>query len=288
MLIAVFIAFLLWGTGIETARHQSSLSSSFEAARAGRPTLTARPAQPAVVAGADDAQSGRHRRRRRLDADPDADRTDADPAPAGDAAGSDDGPGVGAPLPVSLAEQNLPPIRAGDALAHLRIPAIDVDTYVVAGATRNDLKRGPGHFPETPLPGQLGNSAIAGHRATHGGPFADIDRLAVGDDIVVETLNGEYTYRVTAEPFLVSRTDTWVIDTTDADQATLTLVSCHPRWSARERIVVQAALVPDRSAAVGVPLIGYGTGAAVLGSTIDPPTRPVKATRRPATASPRG
>ena len=62
----------------------------------------------------------------------------------------------------------------------LRIPAIGVDTYVVAGASRADLKRGPGHFPETPLPGQLGNASIAGHRATHGGPFADIDQLGHG------------------------------------------------------------------------------------------------------------
>ena len=71
-------------------------------------------------------------------------------------------------------------------VGRLQIPAIGIDDYVVQGVARASLKEGPGHFPESPLPGQLGNSAIAGHRTTYGAPFGNIDRVKVGDDIVVD------------------------------------------------------------------------------------------------------
>ena len=69
-----------------------------------------------------------------------------------------------------------------------------LNRIVVEGATADALTKGPGHFPETPLPGQLGNAAIAGHRTTHLHPFFDIDKLQPGDEIVVTTLNGRYVY----------------------------------------------------------------------------------------------
>ena len=69
----------------------------------------------------------------------------------------------------------------GDALTRLVIPALKVDTVVVEGTGSSALRAGAGHYPNTPLPGEEGNVAIAGHRTTYGKPFANLDRLAVGD-----------------------------------------------------------------------------------------------------------
>ncbi len=129
---------------------------------------------------------------------------------------------------------------------------------MVAGVEKDDLKKGPGHYPETPLPGQLGNAAIAGHRTTFGQPFFDVDKLEVGDEIIVTTLAGRYVYRVTGQQ-IVSPSDYQVISTTDPTKATLTLTSCHPKYTARERIIITAELDPAASAgAVAEPTINYG------------------------------
>ena len=77
------------------------------------------------------------------------------------------------------------------------IPKIGVDKIVVEGVGRNDLRKGPGHYPDTPMPGQPGNAAIAGHRTTYGAPFNRIDELEPGDEILVTTLQGPFTYEVT-------------------------------------------------------------------------------------------
>ena len=125
-----------------------------------------------------------------------------------------------------------------------------LNRIVVEGATADDLAKGPGHFPETPLPGQLGNAAIAGHRTTHLHPFFDIDKLQPGDEIIVTTLNGRYVYHVTGTEVVAPEDYAAVIPTTDATKATLTLVSCTPRYSATNRIVVHSELVPDESDAL--------------------------------------
>nr|MBA3309269.1 class E sortase [Nocardioidaceae bacterium] len=125
------------------------------------------------------------------------------------------------------------------------------------GVGRDDLKRGPGHYPQTPLPGQLGNAAIAGHRTTYGEPFADIDQMLAGDKITVTTPAGTFTYLVD-ESRIVAPSDGYVLDTVDEDVARLTLTSCHPRYSASQRIVVSAELAARRSSPVGEPVINYG------------------------------
>ena len=122
-----------------------------------------------------------------------------------------------------------------------------LNRIVVEGATADDLAKGPGHFPETPLPGQLGNAAIAGHRTTHLHPFFDIDKLQPGDEIIVTTLNGHYVYRVTGTEIVAPEDYAAVIPTTDPTKATLTLVSCTPRYSATNRIIVRSELAPDES-----------------------------------------
>jgi sortase A len=122
-----------------------------------------------------------------------------------------------------------------------------LNRIVVEGATADDLTKGPGHFPETPLPGQLGNAAIAGHRTTHLHPFYDIDQLQPGDEISVTTLNGHYVYSVTSTEVVSPSDYDAVIPTTDPSKATLTLVSCTPRYSSTNRIVVHSELVAEKS-----------------------------------------
>jgi sortase A len=111
---------------------------------------------------------------------------------------------------------------------------------VVAGVERDDLAKGPGHYPDTPMPGDVGNAAIAGHRTTFGAPFNRIDELRSGDSIDVTTLAGIFHYKVNQAPKVVFPTDLSVLDPTPT--ATLTLTSCHPKFSARQRIVVTASL----------------------------------------------
>jgi sortase A len=139
-----------------------------------------------------------------------------------------------------------PPPPSGDAVAVIRIPKIGVDNAVVQGTAVPDLRRGPGHYPLTPLPGQLGNAAIAGHRTTYGAPFNRLDELAPGDLIEVSTLAGTFHYLVT-EQLIVPPTQVSVLDPTA--EATLTLTTCNPKFSASQRLVVKAALDVQRSPA---------------------------------------
>ena len=133
----------------------------------------------------------------------------------------------------------------GDVVSRIEIPRIGVDKFVVAGVDAKSLQKGPGLFPGSPLAGQLGNVAITGHRTTYGAPFSRIDELRAGDEIVVQTADGEFTYIVNGDPFVVEPTRTDVARTQDPGSAMLTLISCHPRWTSEKRIVVTADLAPD-------------------------------------------
>lgn len=128
----------------------------------------------------------------------------------------------------------------GDAIARIEIPSIGVDEYVVEGTDIAHLRRGPGHYPETPLPGQPGTSAIAGHRTTYGAPFRKIDQLKRGQAIYVETPTRRYTYAVTANR-IVDDQDLSVLD--DVGHKQLILSACHPLYSAAQRVVVFARQV---------------------------------------------
>ncbi len=88
------------------------------------------------------------------------------------------------------------PVPAGEAVALLEIPKIGVNKAVVNGVGVPDLKKGPGHYPDTPLPGEAGNAAIAGHRTTYGAPFNRLDELKPGDEILVATRTGKFRYQV--------------------------------------------------------------------------------------------
>jgi sortase A len=133
-----------------------------------------------------------------------------------------------------------PPPIVGDAVAQIRIPKIGVTRYVVEGVGVPDLKKAPGHYPQTPMPGQLGNAAIAGHRTTYGQPFYRLNELEPGDEINIKTLQGDFTY-VVDRTTVVNPNQTEVLDQTP-DEARLTLTTCEPRFSARKRLVVSAVL----------------------------------------------
>jgi sortase A len=135
---------------------------------------------------------------------------------------------------------------SGKGIARIQIRKIGVDKIVVQGVGREDLKQGPGHYPDTPLPGSVGNVAIAGHRTTYGAPFNRINELVVGDEIDLTNAAGtRFRYLVTQQ-LIVSPSDYSVIASTP--DATLTLTSCHPKYSAAQRIVVKAKLDPTGGA----------------------------------------
>lgn len=143
----------------------------------------------------------------------------------------------------SAAQYRAGTIKVGDALTRLEIPSLGVDVIVVEGTTPAALKAGAGHYPDTPLPGEPGNIAVAGHRTTYGKPFSRMDELAPGDKVVLTTPLARHVYEVTARPYVVDDLDWAPIEAFPKRGSWLTLTSCHPEGSAAQRIVVRARLV---------------------------------------------
>ncbi|HKX76427.1 MAG TPA: class E sortase [Acidimicrobiia bacterium] len=141
------------------------------------------------------------------------------------------------PAPVLYEEL---PGEVGKPLGLITIDKIGLEAVVFEGVDRETLKEGPGHMPWTPVPGQPGNAVISGHRTTYGRPFYDLDQLVPGDRIEVETAVGVSVYEVRAIE-IVLPTDVHVTDPIPG--AWLTLTTCHPRFSARERLIIQAEMV---------------------------------------------
>lgn len=136
----------------------------------------------------------------------------------------------------------VPPPALGDVIGSYRIPSIGLndEQWTVEGTGVDQLKRGSAHYPGTPLPGQAGNAAVAGHRTTYGAPLKDVDDVQPGDQIFFTTPQGEFTYEVIGTE-IVTPDDVSVLEDKGDDR--LTLTACHPEYSARERIVVSARLV---------------------------------------------
>jgi sortase A len=135
----------------------------------------------------------------------------------------------------------------GDAIGKIVIPSIGVSKYVVEGTDADSLRKGPGHYPDTPLPGQHGTSAIAGHRTTYGAPFRDLNDVHKGDRIVLEMPYGTFVYRV-ERTLIVDDSALWVTKRVNHDR--LVLTACHPLYSAAQRIVAFARLTDRRPATV--------------------------------------
>ncbi len=144
-------------------------------------------------------------------------------------------------------------IPTGSPVTQLEIPKLDVDVMVVEGTSLSALRAGAGHYPETPLPGEVGNVAIAGHRTTYGRPFNRLDELKVGDQIILTTPIGRHVYEVLALPSVVLPTDWDMVVNDYPDKGSfLSLTTCHPEGSASHRIVVRAQLVESSSVAEAV------------------------------------
>lgn len=126
----------------------------------------------------------------------------------------------------------------------------DAPLFVVDGVGVGDLTRGPGHYPDTALPGDDGNFAVAGHRTTYGAPFLHLDQLADGDEIVVtDRQRQRWTYQVVAQR-IVAPSDVSVVapDPLGTGRPTITLTTCHPRFSNRQRLIVFGELVEGSTA----------------------------------------
>ena len=252
VIVLLFVVFQLWGTNLQEARAQDGLrddlTDRFDALSDGFDTsLLARPVLDTEPAGSDPVDDT-------ADADASAVESTDDAEPAA--------PLPEATVPPAIDEEILAALfpEDGDALARIEIPSIEVDKVVVRGVAVADLRKGPGHYSQTALPGNPGNASIAGHRTTYGAPFNRIDELVPGDEITVTSIQGEFTYRVLdptiayadrldevdaigAGHIIVKPSATWVLGDFGDDR--LTLTACHPKLSSRQRIIVAAELVDD-------------------------------------------
>lgn len=130
-------------------------------------------------------------------------------------------------------------LETGKPIGRIEIPSIDVDLAVVQGTDETSLQKGPGHYPETGLPGQGETIGIAGHRTTYLAPFNRIDDIDESDPVVLKMPYGTFTYEVTKTK-IVDPTDVGVVD--DVGRERLVLTACHPLYSAAQRYVVFADL----------------------------------------------
>jgi sortase A len=131
-------------------------------------------------------------------------------------------------------------VENGDAIGRMVIPAIELNIVLVQGTSTAALQKGPGHYPETVLPGQRGTVAIAGHRTTYLAPFRHLDELGPDDEISLEMPYATFTYRFERQ-LIVDPTRVGVVR--DVDHNRLVLTACHPLYSADQRIVVFAGEV---------------------------------------------
>ena len=128
----------------------------------------------------------------------------------------------------------------GDPIGRLRMPKLDRSYVVVEGTDLETLRNGPGHYPKTPLPGEGGTVAVAGHRTTYGAPFRPVDKFKRGDALVMDMPYGRFHYRVDRVQ-IVGPDAIWITRKRSEEQ--LVLSACHPLYSAAKRIVVFSTLV---------------------------------------------
>ena len=236
--VLAYAAYELWGTGGTERAAQAELAAAYESATSETSSEAATADQLVDEALATTTTTA-------AQSTPVADETAGrEPLPGG--------------VDPDIAERQFP--TEGRALARLEIPSIEVDKFVMRDVDEVSLQAGPGHYAGTVRPGYAGNAAIAGHRTTYGAPFGRVDELEPGDQIIVHSADGRFTYEV-LEPavafgdriddvnraegghVVVDPDDTWVVG--EFGDARLTLTSCHPEFTSRDRIVVVAQLVSE-------------------------------------------
>lgn len=159
------------------------------------------------------------------------------------------------------------PLEIGDSAGVIVIPKIGLDKMLIEGVGVEELKQAVGHYPDTKMPGQKGNAALAGHRTTYGAPFNRLDELVAGDPITVTTRAGTFRYEV-MDKQIVSPDEVSVLDDTPDNR--LTLTTCHPKYSAAERLIVFAQLI-------GPPIDEPAAPADATATTTPPRTRELAA-----------
>lgn len=164
------------------------------------------------------------------------------PGAADGTAGTGGGAGATGPGAATAPDGGAGSAAAGiTPLYHIAIPRFGVTYAVGDGVDNAVLEQGPGHYPQTVLPGEVGNAALAGHRTLRGRPsfFYHLDRLEPGDLLLVHYPDRSLTF-VVERVFVTDPYDLSVIDPTD--QPTLTLTTCDPPGSDEMRLIVQARL----------------------------------------------
>ena len=153
-------------------------------------------------------------------------------------------------------------VALGSGLAVLRVPRLgdfnDSPPVVVEGVSVEDLKKGPGHIPGTAMPGEVGNVVLSGHRTTYGQPFNAFGELRPGDAVVLETRDTWFTYRVTGSeivsPDAVEVTYPVPGDpTATPTKRLLTMTTCHPKYSAKQRLIIFSELESADPKSAGRP-----------------------------------
>jgi sortase A len=247
VLLLLFVAYQLWGTGIATAQSQSDLRNDLT-----KQGLNFDPVPSELVTG---------------------DGTAIVTVPvitAPDSTGPDStGPDSTGPTEVANPSDTVPPstappttvfgkelvshnkttkrvsISPGDAIGRLVIPRISLDDVIVSGADKESLKKGPGHYAKTPMPGESGNAAIACHRTTFGAPCFRLDELKVGDPILILSKTSGRWFRYNVRKLFVVTPEQNEVLLPDGDKNTLTMTTCNPRYSAKQRLVIRADLVGE-------------------------------------------
>lgn len=153
-------------------------------------------------------------------------------------------------------------VKIGEGLAVIRIPKFGEDYHfvIVQGVGVEDLKKGPGHYPGTAMPGKIGNFVLSGHRTTYDAPFNRLAELQKGDPIVIETKNSWFVYRVTRRQ-VVAPTSIDVIEPVpghpgaEPTKRLITLTTCHPKYSAAQRLIIHGRLAGRQPKDAGPPAV---------------------------------
>lgn len=153
----------------------------------------------------------------------------------------------------------LSPLKVGDVFGKIYIPRLRDRAWglpMVEGIEPKHIDAGFAHFPMTALPGEIGNFALAAHRATHLEPLAEVDRLRKGDKVLVQTKFEWLVYTLTRDR-IVTPQDTWVVDPVPGSSSgpagsLITLVTCEPRWGSGKRWIWWGELTSRHSSAISV------------------------------------
>ena len=227
VLLLLFVGYQLWGTGIATARSQDRLGSAVEAQLAAEGIQL--PAIPDALTGPAIGPVASTTTVAPADTDPSTVRL----------------PTTTGPELVSHARTKALALRDGDAIGQIVVPRISLKKYLVEGTSVEALRKGPGHYAGTPLPGESGNVAIAGHRTTYGGPFFRMDEMRSGDPIFVFSLKTNRWFRYDVMKVTIVKPSASEVLRPIPGLNTLTLTTCHPRYSASQRMVISATLVGE-------------------------------------------